>query len=115
MTKIKSIDAALLLFKDSAMQHANATEKGNYKLANKAYKGIKDAVFYLKGEDALGLLSQLLASESIGIRLWAATYLLPTQTKICVDILTKIREAGGVHALTAKYTLIEWEKGSLNI
>ena len=110
----KSIDA-LKLFEDAARKHSIATEQGDYIVANKNYKKIVESITYLKSENALDSLLLFLNNESVGVRIWAATYVLKTDEKAGVKILKEIIKQGGILSLNAEMTLNEWEKGNLKL
>ena len=68
---------------------------------------------YLKETNSIKQLSKLLDSESVGVRIWAATYLLPIFERNAMQILQSIASGNNIHSLTAKMTIDEWEKGTL--
>jgi len=113
MKKIKDIAAALLQFEEAANMHADATEHGDYKTANKCYANIAKVISLLKEQDEMQKLSELLNHNSIGVRIWAATYLLPVLEDEGLRVLKQIAGGTGIHSLTAKTTVSEWEKGNL--
>lgn len=45
--------------------------------------------------------------------MWAATYLLPISEHDAMQTLQKNANGNGIHSLTAKMTINEWEKGNL--
>lgn len=100
-------------FEEAAIKHAEATETGNYAQANKNYQVIAKSARYLKETNSLKQLSKLLDSESVGARMWAATYLLPIVECNAMQILQSIASGNNIHSLTAKMTIDEWEKGTL--
>ena len=113
--KIKDIETSLALFEESAVKHANATEQGNYKVANKCYANIIKAINFLKEKDEIEILVKCLNHPSIGVRNWAATYLLPFREKEAIKILEETIEKGDIHSLNAETTLSEWRKGNLKL
>jgi hypothetical protein len=113
MKKIKDIATALLQFEEAANMHADATEHGDYKTANKCYANITKVISLLKEQDDMQKLSELLNHDSIGVRIWAATYLLPVLEDEGLRVLKQIAGSTGIHSLTAKTTVSEWEKGNL--
>src|SRR5262245_3595162 len=115
MTKIKDIESALKLFEAAANKHADATEQGDYKTANKNYKIIIAAIEFLKEHNQLISLGDLLDHSSVGVRLWAATYLLDIKKDEAVKTLIAIARSGGIHSVNAGTTLSEWKKGNLNL
>jgi hypothetical protein len=111
--KIKDTDDALKFFKEASMTHAEATENGDYKTANKSYDRIEKAVTFLKSKNETHRLIEYFFDPSVGVRLWSAYYLLPTNTKKACDVLEEIAKGTDIHSLTAKTTVSEWKKGNL--
>jgi hypothetical protein len=115
MTKIKDTATAILRFEEAATKHAEATEQGDYKTANKNYAVIVKAITFLKEQDEVQKLSELLNHSSAGVRMWAATYLLPVSESEGLRVLKQIEEETGIHSFTAKITISEWGKGNLKL
>lgn len=113
MKKIKDIETALTVFEEASIKQAEATEQGDYKTGNKLYGEITKAAAFIKSENAVDKLRPLLAHSSVGVRMWAACYLLPLDEKEGVKTLKEIAKSSGIHALTADTTLSEWQKGNL--
>lgn len=113
MKKIEDIHTALEFFQEAATNQAVATEQGDYKIANKNYNKILKAIAFLKNKSAINTLSKLLSNPSIGVRLWAARYLLPINERESIKILTEIANTKSIHSLSAETTLKEWLKGTL--
>ncbi len=115
MTKIKDTSTALNLFEEAAINHADATEQGDYKTANKNYAIIVKAIEFLKEQNKRKDLSEFLNHNSIGVRMWAATYLLPVIESEALQVLKKISEEKGIHSFDAEVTISEWKKGNLKL
>lgn len=115
MTKLKDIEAALIKFEAAAAKHAEATEQGDYKTGNKCYAVIATVVSFLKEQNEIQKLSEFLNHSSVGVRMWAATYLLPVIESEGIRVLEQIARETGIHSFTAKTTLIEWRKGNLKL
>lgn len=113
MKKINDIDTALEVFTEAAKKQSKATEEGVYKTGNISYDEISNAVSYIKSENKLDTLRQFLSHPSIGVRMWAACYLLPIAEKEGEQVLKEIANGSGIIAHTAETTLIEWKKGNL--
>lgn len=115
MKKIKNIDTALSIFEEAAIKQAEAIEEGNYKMGNKQYDKIVRAMIFIKSENAVNRLKKFLCYPSVGVRLWAASYLLRVDEKEGTKALEKIAKSSssGIHGLTAETTLSEWKKGNL--
>jgi hypothetical protein len=110
MKKITDLHTALELFIDAALKHGEATETGDYRAANLCYGDIVIAVSFIKENDNMMALEDLLHHESVGVRLWSASYLLPIVEDKAVDALKAISNVSAIHSFTAKTTLSEWEK-----
>jgi transcriptional regulator with XRE-family HTH domain len=113
--KIKDLETALQIFEKTAMKHAKATEVGDYKTANKCYILISKVIVFLKEANEIKSLSNLLTHSSVGVRIWAATYLLPILEDEGILVLEQIAGKTGIHALSARTTLSEWKKGNLKL
>jgi hypothetical protein len=113
MKKIEDIQTALEFFQEAATNQAEATEQGDYKTANKNYNKIIKVIAFLKNKNAINTLSKLLSNPSIGVRLWAASYLLPINETESIKTLTEIANTESIHSLSAETTLKEWLKGNL--
>lgn len=114
MNNLSNIENALRLFELAAMGQANATEEGDGKTANKCYKELAEAVDFLKEKEAILELFPILSSQSIGVQIWAATYLLPHKEKESLSVLEKIGKGDDIHSFNASMTISEWKKGNLN-
>lgn len=115
MTKIKDITTALRLFEEAATKHAEATKEGDYKTGNKNYHKKVKAVSYLKEQDSIDELLQYLNHENVGIRLAAATYLLPKHEEKGIEVLEAISKSSDFFSFIAETTLSEWRKGNLKL
>lgn len=115
MTKMKDTASAILIFEEAAIKHAEASELGDYKTANKSYAIMAKVVMFLKEQNEIRKLSELLTHSSIGARMWAATYLLPVIESEALRVLKQISEGRGIHSFDAEMTICEWEKGNLEL
>jgi len=113
MKKIADIQTALEFFQKAATSQAKATEQGDYKTANKNYNEILKAIAFLKNKSAINTLSKLLSNPSIGVRLWAARFLLQINETESIKILTEIANTESIHSLSAETTIEEWLRGTL--
>ena len=113
--KIKDIKTALAIFEEASIKHAEATECGDYKVGNKAYKNITSAINYLKNENELTGLKSYLTSPYIGVRLWSASFWLTVNEPEGIMVLEDIIKTPGIHSFTAEMTLSEWMKGNLKM
>ncbi len=110
---IKDIQTALALFQEAATKHAEETEQGKYKTGNKRYDEIMAVVKFLTQNNSMQCLHSFLSPNSVGVRLWAASFLLPTHEKESIRVLKEIQRIDGILSLVAETTLSEWRKGKL--
>jgi hypothetical protein len=113
--KINSVEEALNLFEQSTLQHTIATETGDYKSGNKAYKSILNSIVYLNQNNKVELLVPFVNHSNNGVRVWAASYLLNSNTGLAVKILEEISVGLGIISYNAQMTLSEWRKGNLKM
>ncbi|WP_353101335.1 DUF2019 domain-containing protein [Myroides odoratus] len=112
---IKDIKIALEIFEEACVKHAEATENGDYKTANKYYTKIVKVAKFLKEENAITDLKNYLSSPFVGVRLWAGYYWLTINEQEGIKVLKEIVNSPTIHSLTAETTLSEWKKGNLKI
>jgi hypothetical protein len=115
MKKIKDKETALSLFEEAAIKHAEATKQGDYKTCNKSYKIISKAIMFLKEHNEITSLSKFLNYSSVGVRVWAAIFLLPVEEIKATNTLEQIESEKGFFSFEAKMTLSEWRKGNLKL
>lgn len=115
MTKIKDISTALSIFEEAATNHAEATKQGDYKTGNKNYDKVIKAVSYLKEQNSLDALLQYLNHTIVGVRVAAATFLLPKYEKEGVKVLEEVSKSSDFFSFIAETTLSEWQKGNLKL
>ena len=115
MKSIKNLTSAWKTFEEAANMHALATEQGDYKSANKNYDIVVKIITYLKDNNAIDKLLIFLNNPSIGVRMAAATYLLPKYENEGLKTLDDIRNSKGIHSLTASTIINEWENGNLKL
>ena len=113
MAKIKDIVAAKALFVEAAIKHAEATKEADYKTGNKNFLKKIAAVSYLKEHNSIHELLQYLNHNDVGVRLAAATYLLPQYEEKGIKVLEEIAKIAGPPSFDAKMTLREWRNGNL--
>jgi len=114
--KIHTVKEAMTIIENEAPKHAYASNNAQPKIANKCYDKIVAAMAYLKTNNSLKELKQLLKHKETSVVLWAATYLLKTDTNLAVDTLEEIKAMGIAHiSMDAKYTLMEWHSGDLEL
>ncbi len=112
---MKDLESALAKFEAAAENQVKATESGDYKTGNKNYDIIIDLMNFLKEQNKINVLSTYFNHPSIGVRMWAAVYMLSIQEKEAKSVLKKIAEESGINATMARITLEEWQKGNLKL
>lgn len=115
MKETNEIEKIIKQFESAALKHEIASEEGDYKTANKSYKDLQRSTILLKERGMLSSLADLLNHSSVGVRMWAAVYLLNERENDSVMVLQKIADGSGINSLTAKTTLSEWRKGNLKL
>lgn len=113
IVKIIDVTTALEAFEIACVNHAAATETGDFKTGNKNYDIIIKSVNYLKEQKAINDLKDFLNNSNIGVRLWSASYWLSINEEEGIKVLEEIIRKGGIHAFDAEMTLSEWKKGNL--
>lgn len=70
-------------------------------------------------QGAIGLLRSLILHESVGVRLWAASYLMLVEPEAAKPVLTRIATMSPIevgHANISAQTVLElWERGELRM
>ena len=114
--EIKSKDEALAMICSQSPIHHFASNNAQPQKANRAYDKIVAAMAYLKNNNSLLELKELLNNIDYSVVSWAATYLIGTNTKLAINILEEIRDLKLQHiSMYAKYTILEWESGDLEL
>lgn len=101
------------MFENAANNQALATEQGDYKVANNNYDIIVTVTEFLKENNSIDNLLNFLNHPSVGVRIWAASYLLPKHEKEGLKVLEEIAKSSGIHAFDAETTINEFKKGNL--
>ncbi len=115
MINIKSISQALSLFEEAAIKHARATKQGDYKVGNKNYNLVMRTINYLKEQNSLDSLLKYFTNDDVGIRIAAATFLLPKHEQEATKVLQEVVDSSDFFSFIAKTTLSEWRKGNLKL
>lgn len=100
-------------FEQAACKHVEATQEGNARVCNRNYDKLVKIVSSLKKNNSLDELRIFLNHEAIGVRLCAATFLLPKYEQEASDVLEAISKGEGIISFVAEMTLKEWRKGNL--
>ncbi|WPP48105.1 hypothetical protein [Catalinimonas niigatensis] len=68
-----------------------------------------------KSNESVLLLEKFLSHQNEYLVLWASSHLLPYSEKIAIHTLNFLAESDSMVSIEAKYTLLEWEEGSLSL
>lgn len=115
MSDEPSNDTLLLEYEEAARRHGEAAAAFDSDSANQAHDVVAAVYRELRrrGRSAqLGLLP-LLASQSLDVRLWAASHALEFEPHAAEPVLTALELAGGLVGFNAKMTLEQWRRGKL--
>lgn len=113
MKQTDDIGKVLFTFKTLSATQVAATENGDYRKCNKAFKQIIQIIKYLKDLGRVNELEALLSDSNVGVRMFAAYGLLQTSPDIAVPILKEIAQREDIHSLTANATLEQWKSNTL--
>ena len=114
--KLNNIELVISTIIDSSKKHAIASENGEYKIANKNFDIVKKAVVYLRENNGINNLKQLLTYDDESVKLMAATYLLKHFEKESIDVIENIAfQTISNQSFNAKMILQEWYKGNINL
>lgn len=108
---------AVKRYVQAAVGHGEATERGDYKAANRQHDRIIKALRDLRAQPGgeREALLDLLDHESPFVRSWAATYLLFLEPNRAIATLEELATMPGFLGFGAKVTLAEFHKGALKL
>jgi hypothetical protein len=93
----------------SAQKHTYATDNGDYKTANKNYDLVVEAVDYLKKNNELDKLKDLITHNEISVKVAVASFLIKYSDPQAIAILEEIAsKAIPHHSFTAQILLKQW-------
>ena len=105
MKQTDDIGKVLFTFKTLSATQVAATENGDYRKGNKAFKQIIQIIKYLKDLGRVNELEALLSDSNVGV--------LQTSPDVAVPILKEIAQREDIHSLTANATLEQWKSNTL--
>lgn len=105
----------LRLYERATAAHGTATEKGDYRTANREDETIAAVFRELRGRgiEAQKALLGFLDHGDPYVRVLTAAYALEFAPEQGEPVLTEISRSRGIPALNAEMTLQEWRKGNL--
>ena len=110
------LNSALQQFEKAAELHAYYNERHEFKKGNIHADAILKAVNFLKSIDGLRNLEPFLNSDIMGVKGWAAAYLLTLNNPKAIEILENTAALNVPHySFNAKILLSEWREGNLKL
>lgn len=111
-----NIESAINTVIESSKKHAFASNTGDYKTANKHFDLTKKAINYLRENDGIVQLKELLVHSEVSVRVMVASYLLKHFEHEAILVLEEIASKSiPIQSLDAKMVLQEWRKGNLKL
>lgn len=102
-------------YAEAALAHMEASNKGDYRAANKAHDIIVSiyATLRREGYGAQVTLLPLLKHPSAGVRAWAGAHALEFAPEQAEPVLQQLAGEPGAVGLSAEMTLQQWKEGTL--
>lgn len=100
-------------FEEFCIKQTEYSWNGKSKKANYYYDQIFKVVNLLKEMNSLSSLSVFYSHPNIGVRTWAACFLLPVNEKQSLKVLKEISKMDVRGSYTAELVIKEWKKGDL--
>lgn len=102
-------------YRQYASAHGEATERGDYKQANKNYHKLYEVLLQLQacGEEGESALRRLMNDSYDPVVCWAATHSLSFAEADAIRVLKELSQKKGIIAFGAEMVLQQWEKGEL--
>lgn len=114
--KINSIEIAIDIIIDTSIKYSETVENGNYRLGNKLQDKMDCAAKYLKDNNCLKCLQNLLNHDNMQVRLSSAYYLLEIDEDVACHTLKNIANKNISHISTSAATILErWSSGELKV
>lgn len=104
-------------YHDFAEAHGAATQRGDYKAANKSYAKLVEVLLGIRthGKDGEASLVRLSRDPNDAVACWAATHSLPFAESNALDVLKALSTRAGPMGFSAQMVIQEWMKGQLVI
>ena len=111
-----NLDKVLQQFEKEAALHAYYNERSEFKQGNVHADAVIEAANFLKSIDSLSRLEKFLDSDILGVKRWAAGYLLTLHNPKAIDVLQDIIALDiPYHSFNSKMLLLEWRQGNLKL
>ncbi len=98
-----------------ATDHHLAILEGDHKKANRLHKKLMKLYKQAKNMECLNIFLEFLDHSNEGVILWAATFLLNTNSEVAVRTLNKLTLHPTIVSMDAKMILELWKKGELEL
>jgi hypothetical protein len=111
MSSKKSVDETLRLYRDAALGTGSQDPKVNNRSADElhiCYKQLRDS------EEGRAGIVRLISDSNPHVRVWAAAHSLFWAPEIARPALEALQDSAGPASLSAKWTLREFDNGSLS-
>lgn len=105
------------MYEGAARRHGAATESGDHVGANAAYEDLVEALKAMRAACDKGLraLVELTSNENLSVRVWAATHLLPLDSRAAIAVLSEAAQGAGLVSFSASIVIKEWNAGRLKL
>lgn len=104
------------IFIEDAISHGNAILSGEHKKANKLHKKLMTYYEINKKDSSISqLYLENITHPNESVRLWAATFLLKTNSSKALEILSELSQSSSIFGLSAKSILMMWNNGQLEL
>ena len=118
MKKFEDIASQEILsfYREAAIDHGLATNSGDHKRANAAYKKLILALREIRqrGDEAIKEFMNLLEDCDLSVRLWAATHALEFKHGVAERTLKMIASGpSSLQEFSARLVLDEWKSGGM--
>lgn len=104
-------------YRSFAEAHGAATQKGDYKSANKNHDELMEVLASIRkaGSEGQAVLTRLAGDSNEAVACWAATHCLPFDEVAALSVLAPLSEQPGPMGFNAKMVLQQWKNGQLTI
>jgi len=102
-------------FKELSIKHEEAIQTGNNKTANRLHKELMSLYYDIKNNEDFIIIKELSKDKNESVRLWAATFLLKSNSEFALKLLNDLKKSNSVNSLTASAIIDMWAKGMLQL
>ena len=104
-------------YRSYAEAHGAATQKGDYKSANKNHDKLMVVLAAIRkvGSEGESALVRLSNDPNEAVSCWAATHSLPFDEVAALKVLERLSERTGPMGFNAKMVVQQWKSGQLTI